>query len=123
MKKAGEHIRVNFGQSPFVFDIDGMMAASTNRDLLYLFPFHILCRTSLLLQVLLLLQTSPYRNCSAAGFIAVLSRLCLHTELFPAKDVALAGPVANKRTPKTTRVNYHRKIREGDGVVVTRISC
>jgi hypothetical protein len=28
MKKPGEHIRVNFGQSPFVFDIDGMMAAS-----------------------------------------------------------------------------------------------
>jgi len=28
MKKSGEHIRVNFGQSPFVFDIDGMMAAS-----------------------------------------------------------------------------------------------
>ncbi|RDW62743.1 hypothetical protein BP5796_11045 [Coleophoma crateriformis] len=26
MKKSGEHIRVNFGQSPFVFDIDGMMA-------------------------------------------------------------------------------------------------
>lgn len=30
MKKAGEHIRVNFGQSPFVFDIDGMMSASNN---------------------------------------------------------------------------------------------
>jgi hypothetical protein len=28
MKKQGEHIKVNFGQSPFVFDIDGMMAAS-----------------------------------------------------------------------------------------------
>lgn len=28
MKKAGEHIRVNFGQDPFVFDIDGMMWAS-----------------------------------------------------------------------------------------------
>ncbi|KUJ18418.1 uncharacterized protein LY89DRAFT_48210 [Mollisia scopiformis] len=28
MKKAGEHIRVNFGQRPFVFDIDGMMSAS-----------------------------------------------------------------------------------------------
>lgn len=26
MKKSGEHIRVNFGQSPFVFDIDGMMS-------------------------------------------------------------------------------------------------
>ncbi|KAI9742170.1 MAG: hypothetical protein M1818_004070 [Claussenomyces sp. TS43310] len=25
MKKQGEHIRVNFGQSPFIFDIDGMM--------------------------------------------------------------------------------------------------
>jgi hypothetical protein len=33
MKKAGEHIRVNFGQSPFVFDIDGMMSASNNFDL------------------------------------------------------------------------------------------
>lgn len=30
MKKTGEHIRVNFGQSPFVFDIDGMMAASVH---------------------------------------------------------------------------------------------
>lgn len=30
MKKSGEHIRVNFGQSPFVFDIDGMMSASSN---------------------------------------------------------------------------------------------
>jgi hypothetical protein len=28
MKKAGEHVRVNFGQSPFIFDIDGMMSAS-----------------------------------------------------------------------------------------------
>lgn len=28
MKKAGEHILVNFGQSPFVFDIDGMMSVS-----------------------------------------------------------------------------------------------
>ncbi|KAI9758716.1 MAG: hypothetical protein M4579_002891 [Chaenotheca gracillima] len=26
MKRPGEHIRANFGQSPFVFDIDGMMA-------------------------------------------------------------------------------------------------
>ncbi|KAF2839409.1 ran-binding protein [Patellaria atrata CBS 101060] len=25
MKKPGEHLRVNFGQSPFIFDIDGMM--------------------------------------------------------------------------------------------------
>jgi hypothetical protein len=33
MKKAGEHIRVNFGQSPFVFDIDGMMSASNTYDL------------------------------------------------------------------------------------------
>jgi hypothetical protein len=32
MKKSGEHIRVNFGQSPFVFDIDGMMAASDDSD-------------------------------------------------------------------------------------------
>jgi hypothetical protein len=30
MKKTGEHIRVNFGQSPFVFDIDGMMTVSNN---------------------------------------------------------------------------------------------
>jgi hypothetical protein len=28
MKKPGEHIRVNFGQSPFVFDIDNVMAVS-----------------------------------------------------------------------------------------------
>jgi len=30
MKKSGEHIRVNFGQSPFVYDIDGMMAQEKN---------------------------------------------------------------------------------------------
>lgn len=30
MKKIGEHIRVNFGQSPFVYDIDGMMSVSSN---------------------------------------------------------------------------------------------
>jgi hypothetical protein len=30
MKKSGEHIRVNFGQSPFVYDIDGMMSVSSN---------------------------------------------------------------------------------------------
>lgn len=36
MKKSGEHIRVNFGQSPFVFDIDGMMSASNNSS--YRFP-------------------------------------------------------------------------------------
>ena len=28
MKKLGEHIRVNFGQTPFVFDIDGLVAVS-----------------------------------------------------------------------------------------------
>ncbi|CZT06326.1 related to human RANBPM NP_005484.1 [Rhynchosporium graminicola] len=28
MKKSGEHVRVNFGQGPFVYDIDGMMSAS-----------------------------------------------------------------------------------------------
>jgi hypothetical protein len=28
MKKPGEHIRVNLGQSPFIFDIDGMMSVS-----------------------------------------------------------------------------------------------
>ena len=28
LKKTGEHIRVNFGQAPFVFDIDGLMKAS-----------------------------------------------------------------------------------------------
>jgi hypothetical protein len=27
LKKSGEHIRVNFGQTPFVYDIDGMMKA------------------------------------------------------------------------------------------------
>jgi len=28
MKKAGEQVRVNFGQSPFIFDIDGLMEVS-----------------------------------------------------------------------------------------------
>lgn len=27
LKKTGDHIRVNFGQTPFVYDIDGMMKA------------------------------------------------------------------------------------------------
>ncbi|EFX04282.1 ran-binding protein [Grosmannia clavigera kw1407] len=30
LKKSGEHIRVNFGQSPFTFDIDGMMKEERN---------------------------------------------------------------------------------------------
>jgi len=30
LKKSGEHIRVNFGQIPFVYDIDGMMKACTS---------------------------------------------------------------------------------------------
>jgi hypothetical protein len=29
MKKPEEHIRVNLGQSPFIFDIDGMMSVSS----------------------------------------------------------------------------------------------
>ena len=33
MKKPGEYIRVNFGQSPFVFDIDGMMAVRNEYSL------------------------------------------------------------------------------------------
>lgn len=33
MKKSGEHIRVNFGQSPFIFDIDGMMSVSQSLSL------------------------------------------------------------------------------------------
>lgn len=28
LKKYGEHLRTNFGQSPFMFDIDGMMRVS-----------------------------------------------------------------------------------------------
>ena len=38
MKKPGEHIRVNFGQSPFVFDIDGMMMASIFQYLIFSLP-------------------------------------------------------------------------------------
>ncbi len=33
MKKGGDHIRVNFGQSPFVFDIDRMMDAERSRTM------------------------------------------------------------------------------------------
>jgi len=29
MKKIGEHIKTNFGQAPFVFDIDGFVAVSS----------------------------------------------------------------------------------------------
>ncbi len=29
MKKPGEHLRANFGQLPFVFDIDGLMEVSS----------------------------------------------------------------------------------------------
>jgi len=32
MKTAGEHVRVNFGQSPFIFDIDGMMSVSNHNS-------------------------------------------------------------------------------------------
>lgn len=28
MKKPGEHVKVNFGQEPFAFDIDGLVAVS-----------------------------------------------------------------------------------------------
>jgi hypothetical protein len=28
LKRAGEHVRLNFGQEPFVFDIDSVMKAS-----------------------------------------------------------------------------------------------
>ena len=38
MKKSGEHVRVNFGQTPFVFDIDGMMMASF--PISYIDPSH-----------------------------------------------------------------------------------
>ena len=31
LKKNGEHIRANFGQTPFVYDIDGMMEAEIER--------------------------------------------------------------------------------------------
>ncbi|KAF0326865.1 SPRY domain-containing protein [Colletotrichum asianum] len=31
LKKSGEHVRVNFGRSPFVFDIEGMMTAEKAR--------------------------------------------------------------------------------------------
>ena len=31
LKKNGEHIRVNFGQTPFIYDIDGMMEAEIER--------------------------------------------------------------------------------------------
>ncbi|TVY31087.1 Ran-binding protein [Lachnellula hyalina] len=31
MKKPGEHVRINFGQTPFVFDIDGMMVEEKRR--------------------------------------------------------------------------------------------
>ncbi|OLN85941.1 Ran-binding protein 10 [Colletotrichum chlorophyti] len=31
LKKSGEHIRVNFGQTPFVFDIEGMMTKEKER--------------------------------------------------------------------------------------------
>lgn len=33
MKKAGDHIQVNFGDKPFVFDIDGMMKVRVLDDL------------------------------------------------------------------------------------------
>ncbi|KAL0942450.1 ran-binding protein [Colletotrichum truncatum] len=31
LKKSGEHVRVNFGQTPFVFDIEGMMTSEKSR--------------------------------------------------------------------------------------------
>ncbi len=38
LKKHGEHVRVNFGQTPFVFDVDGMMKAC----IFYFFSFGII---------------------------------------------------------------------------------
>ncbi|TVY48508.1 Uncharacterized protein LOCC1_G001221 [Lachnellula occidentalis] len=32
MKKSGEHVRINFGQTPFVFDIDGMMVEESEEE-------------------------------------------------------------------------------------------
>lgn len=32
LKKPGEEVRVNFGQSPFIFDIDGMVKVSLTAD-------------------------------------------------------------------------------------------
>lgn len=39
LKKYGEHIRTNFGQSPFVFDIDGMMRVGLPGTWVCLFPW------------------------------------------------------------------------------------
>ncbi len=39
MKKPGEHIRINLGQSPFIFDIDGMMSVSKLKNFNGLFTF------------------------------------------------------------------------------------
>lgn len=37
MKKPGEHIRVNFGQSPFVYNIDEMILVSRNISIISLY--------------------------------------------------------------------------------------
>ena len=39
LKRNGEHIRVNFGQTPFVFDIDGLMKACTSLSLVIFLIF------------------------------------------------------------------------------------
>jgi Ran-binding protein 9/10 len=31
MKRNGEHVRANFGQTPFLYDIDGMMKQEQNK--------------------------------------------------------------------------------------------
>jgi hypothetical protein len=56
MKKPGEHIRVNFGQSPFVFDIDGMMVAS----IFHLVTPRLACFQMMLPQTLRQTSTDPY---------------------------------------------------------------
>ena len=37
MKKLGTHVKVNFGATPFLFDIDGMMAVSTLSAVVFIF--------------------------------------------------------------------------------------
>ena len=46
-KNPGAHVKANFGQYPFIFDIDAMMAVSLLFPSCSLLPMQGFCRTSL----------------------------------------------------------------------------
>jgi hypothetical protein len=91
MKKAGEHIRVNFGQSPFIFDIDGMMSASN----------HFINSHSLS-------HLSPRTGSASAGNLALdgASDATISSSL-PLAARAQTGPVTVNSSANTANMGLH----------------